>query len=106
MKDFTFVAGNAAQSDKIGVVASEFSLSIGNGIDADGGLSSDWFVSGAGQVATANHGQFVYNTTTKTLSWDANGKAANGVTVLATFSTVTTLTDDSFKVYTSNELWA
>ncbi|MEI9902930.1 MAG: hypothetical protein WDN06_02320 [Asticcacaulis sp.] len=36
-------------------------------------------------TSAAGVGQFVYNSTTHTLSWDANGLTAGGVTDIAVF---------------------
>lgn len=78
----------------IGFNAADYGLSIGNGLNADGKLDAAWFVSGAGAVATAvGHGQFVYNSTTKTLTWDADGAGGAAAVAIATFNSGMTSAD-------------
>jgi hypothetical protein len=60
--------------DKIAVYGSDYRLT-------PGALTADHFV--VGVAATANTGQFVYNTTDHTLSWDADGTGSAAAVTLA-----------------------
>ena len=52
----------------------------------NGALDATFFKSGAGVVAdTASHGQFLYDTTSHDLSWDADGSAGGAAVVIAHF---------------------
>ena len=55
-------------------------------------LVSSGLVSGAGAVATADHAQFVFDNTTKVLSFDADGTGAGGAVEIATLTGVADLT--------------
>lgn len=77
--------------DRLLVYGSMYGLSAGGGI-VDGLLDESYFalISGSTnrQGTVAGHGQFLYNTTTSTLMWDADGAgSAQGVAV-ATFASV------------------
>lgn len=86
-----FVGG----TDKIGLRASAFSLEVGQGLLADGRLDPDWFIGGPKAVSVAaGHGQFVFDSTTRTLSWDADG--AGGLAAVAMAVLNTPLTADDF----------
>jgi Ca2+-binding RTX toxin-like protein len=81
-------------TDRIGVDAADYGLSVGNGLTPEGKLDAAWFVSGAGAVATASgHGQFVFNTTTKTLGWDSDGAGGAAAAPIATFNAAMVLGD-------------
>ncbi|HEX8217569.1 MAG TPA: Calx-beta domain-containing protein, partial [Allosphingosinicella sp.] len=81
-------------TDKIGLEAADFGLSLGNGMTAGGLLDSGWFVSGAGAVANAvGHGQFVFNTTNNQLLWDADGAGGAAATLIATSNAAVILGD-------------
>jgi Ca2+-binding RTX toxin-like protein len=68
---------SSAEGDRLQFQASDFGLSLGHGLNADGTLSADYFaiVSGKTTQATQSHGQFLFNVTSKTLFWDADGNA-------------------------------
>jgi Ca2+-binding RTX toxin-like protein len=51
-----------------------------------GSLSSARFVSGAGAQATGSSGQFLYDTATGKLSWDADGAGAGAAQLIATLT--------------------
>lgn len=79
-----------AAGDKIGIRASDFQLSVGNGILANGLIDPGYFVSVTGknsQGSAIGHGQFVFNTTSKTLMWDGDGAGSLAPVALATFNT-------------------
>ena len=70
-----------AAADRVGINASDYGLSLGNGLVLDGSgtlvLDPAYFatVSGSSTVqgTASGHGQFVFNTTTLKLMWDADG---------------------------------
>ena len=69
-----------AAEDRVGIFAADYGLSEGSGLVDDGTgklvLDASYFVtvSGTSKQGTASgHGQFVYNTTTRALMWDADG---------------------------------
>ena len=81
--------------DMIRISAAGFGLSVGAGLvetqSGSYGLASAYFalISGAGNVqgTASGHGQFLYNTTTNTLLWDADGAGtASAGTALANFN--------------------
>ena len=72
----------STRSDKIQLVASDFGLTVG-------ALATGDFVRGTG--ATAAHGQFLYNATSKTLLWDADGTGSQAPAALVTFTSSGTL---------------
>jgi Ca2+-binding RTX toxin-like protein len=78
-----------AQLDKVGIRGSDYGL-------AAGGLDPSLF--SATGAATAAHGQFVYNSVTKTLYWDADGTGAGAAVVIGTFATSVTLSAADFMV--------
>jgi Ca2+-binding RTX toxin-like protein len=71
-----------AQGDKLAVYGSDYGL-------APGALAVDWFeiLTSASAVGTKAHGEFIYNTATKTLSWDVDGHGAALAIALTTFDT-------------------
>jgi Ca2+-binding RTX toxin-like protein len=76
--------------DKIAIQASGFSALLEAGT-----LPPGWFV--AGPSATAiGHGQFVYNSATKTLSWDVDGLGGAAGVSVAVFSTAVNLNSSDF----------
>jgi hypothetical protein len=114
----TFVFGPAAAAstdtvtdfaaeDWVGILASDFGLRAGSGLVDDGTgklvLDAGYFatVSGASNVqgTASGHGQFVFNTTTRSLMWDADGAAtgASGI-ALATFNAGAVLTAADFAI--------
>ena len=56
-----------------------------------GALAGNRFLASAAGVATTASQRFIYETDTGVLRYDANGSAAGGVTVIATFSGTQTL---------------
>ena len=88
--DFSMAAG-----DRIAIDAAGFGLSAGQGLDGNGALMADWFE--VGTTASKGHAEFVFNTKSKTLYWDADGKAGHEIAV-ATFSNPVDLTHHSFVI--------
>jgi len=77
-----------ASEDKFGLTASDYGLSQGNGLVDNGFgtllLDPTWFATVTGTQGTvAGHGQFLYNTTTVTLTWDPDGSGAAAGIALA-----------------------
>jgi Ca2+-binding RTX toxin-like protein len=87
--DFT-----ALQLDKLGIKGSDYGLTPGTA------LSASMFASNASGTATSGSGvgQFVYNSTTKKLYWDANGSDAGGQVEIANFATVVNLSAGDFVI--------
>jgi Ca2+-binding RTX toxin-like protein len=93
--------------DFLGISANDFGLTLGNGLVDNGSgtlvLDPDYFtiISGSSNVqgTISGHGQFLFNTTTLTLLWDADGAStlSSGVAI-ATFNAGTTLSATSFLV--------
>jgi hypothetical protein len=79
--------------DWVGIFASDYRLSVGAGLKVDGTgrlvLDPAYFatISGSGNVqgTASGHGQFLYNTTTRTLMWDADGAGtgSSGIAIAA-----------------------
>jgi hypothetical protein len=99
-----------AAGDHIGIYASDYGLSLGHGLVADGTgklvLDPNYFVAVAGsasivQGTAAGHGQFVFSTSasTVTLMWDPDGAGPTHGTALATFALGTTLSDTDFSIF-------
>ncbi len=96
-----------AADDFIGISANDFGLALGSGLIDNGSgtlvLDPEYFatISGAANVqgTVSGHGQFLFNTTTLTLLWDADGAgtASSGVAI-ATFNPGTTLSTASFVI--------
>jgi len=81
-----------ATEDKFGITASDYGLSQGNGLVDNGSgtlvLDPAWFATVTGiQGTVAGHGQFLYNTTTRSVMWDADGSGAVAGIALATLQT-------------------
>jgi hypothetical protein len=107
VKDFA-----AADHDHVGIYASDYGLSLGNGLINDGTgklvLDPTYFVAVAGsasivQGTSSGHGQFVFSSTasTLTLMWDPDGAGAVHGTALATFNPGTTLSAADFVVFSA-----
>jgi Ca2+-binding RTX toxin-like protein len=114
----TFVFGQAdatstdrvkdfSAEDFLGISANDFGLTLGNGLVDNGSgtlvLDPDYFatISGSANVqgTVSGHGQFLFNTSTLTLLWDADGAGTNSSGVaIATFNAGTTLSAASFVV--------
>jgi len=108
VKDFS-----ATDHDLVGVYASDYGLSLGNGLVDDGTgklvLDPSYFVAVAGSASTvqgtaSGHGQFVFSSTssTRTLMWDADGAGASHGTALATFNTGVALSAADFFVFNAS----
>lgn len=66
-----------------------------------GALASNRFVSGVIPKATSSDAVFLYNTQTGQLSFDANGNAAGGISVIATFAGLPKLSASDIQIVTS-----
>ena len=86
-----------AAGDHIGIYASDYGLSLGQGLVDDGTgkliLDPTYFAAVAGSASTvqgtsSGHGQFVFSSTasTHTLMWDADGAGPSHGVALATFN--------------------
>jgi hypothetical protein len=94
-----------AAEDWVGIKATDYGLGLGSGLVLDGSgalvLDPAYFatVSGSSLQGTATgHGQFVYNTTTRSLMWDADGAGTSTGIALATFNSGTVLTAADFAI--------
>ncbi|HEX6658448.1 MAG TPA: Calx-beta domain-containing protein [Ilumatobacter sp.] len=87
--------------DWVGITLTDFGLAVGQGLvdNGDGtfALEADYFATGTNGTAW-DHGQFVYNTTTRTLKWDADGAGAGAGVSLATFNSGTVLSASDFLI--------
>jgi Ca2+-binding RTX toxin-like protein len=99
-----------AAEDRVGILASDYGLSAGKGglvNDGTGKLVLDAAYFGTVSDATSvqgtvsGHGQFVYNTTTRALVWDADGAgtASSGI-ALAVFNSGVVLRTGNFAITT------
>ena len=104
VKDFS-----AADQDHIGIYASDYGLSLGQGFVDDGTgrlvLDPAYFAAVTGSASTvqgtsSGHGQFVFSTTssTRTLMWDPDGASPLHGIALATFNTGVALSAADFNV--------
>jgi serralysin len=92
--------------DHVGINAADYGLSLGNGLVLDGSgtlvLDPAYFatVSGSSTVqgTASGHGQFVFNTTTLKLMWDADGAGPSAGITLAAFNSGTSLNAASFAI--------
>jgi hypothetical protein len=98
---FVFGPANAANTvtitdfaaeDKFGITASDYGLSEGSGLVDNGSgtlvLDPAWFATVTGSQGTvAGHGQFLYNTSTRSVMWDPDGSGAATSIALATLQT-------------------
>ena len=92
-----------ASEDKFAVTASDYGLSQGNGlVDNVAGtlvLDPTWFATVTGTQGTVSgHGQFLYNTTTRTLTWDPDGSGAVAGIALAKLQAGAIVTADNFAI--------
>jgi hypothetical protein len=93
-----------AAEDFVGINPTDYLLSLGTGLVLNGQgtevLDSGYFalISGASntQGTAAGHGQFLFNTSTLRLLWDADGAGAASGIALATFNAGTVLGASSF----------
>jgi Ca2+-binding RTX toxin-like protein len=113
---FVFGAADATSTDSvkdfssedfIRVAADNYGLTLGNGlVDSGSGtlvLDPAYFatISGIGnaQGTVSGHGQFLFNTTTLTLMWDADGAGSGAAGIaIATFNVGTVLNASSFTI--------
>jgi serralysin len=96
-----------AAEDKFGITASDYGLSQGNGLVDNGSgtfvLDPTWFATVTGSQGTvAGHGQFLYNTNTRSVMWDADGSGAVAGVALATLQTGAVVTVDNFAISGAN----
>jgi hypothetical protein len=98
-----------ASEDWVGIYASDYGLSLGNGLVDDGTgklvLDPAYFVAVTGSASTvqgtsSGHGQFVFSSTssTRTLMWDADGAGASHGVALATFNSGVILSAADFAI--------
>lgn len=80
--------------DKLGIVASEFGLSEGSGLNG-GVLNAGYFVTGSAATATG-HGQFVFDAVRGELLWDADGVGIGKSVKITQITTSRTLAADQF----------
>lgn len=86
-----FVSG----TDDIAIDAAGFGGNL-----AAGPLAANYFVSGAGAVATENgHGQFLFDTATNQLFWDDDGTDGNAKVLIVNFTSTATLTASDFDLF-------
>ncbi|WP_146592254.1 Calx-beta domain-containing protein [Puniceibacterium confluentis] len=83
--------------DRFGIVASDFGLSEGAGLNG-GVLDTDYFVSGTAATA-AGHGQLIFNSAKSELLWDADGTGAAKVSRVALITTDTPLIASHFTAF-------
>src|SRR4051812_13141226 len=92
-----------AAEDKFGITASDYGLSQGNGLVDNGSgalvLDPAWFATVTGTQGTvAGHGQFLYNTTTRMVMWDADGSGPVTGIALAKLQTGAVVTDGNLEI--------
>jgi hypothetical protein len=92
-----------AAEDKFGITASDYGLSQGNGLVDNGSgtlvLDPTWFATVTGTQGTvAGHGQFLYNTNTRSVMWDADGSGALTGIALANLQTGAVVTAGNFAI--------
>ena len=92
-----------AAEDRFGITASDYGLSQGNGLVDNGSgtlvLDPTWFATVTGTQGTVTgHGQFLYNTTTRSVMWDADGSGAVAGVALATLQTGAVVTANNFAI--------
>jgi serralysin len=78
--DFSKVQGDTIWISHVG---------FGGGLAASGALAPSRFV--VGSAATSSAAEFVFSTSTDTLTWDSNGSAVGGTTAIATLLGVNNL---------------
>ncbi|MFC7663293.1 Ig-like domain-containing protein [Methylorubrum suomiense] len=85
---------NSAAGDKLVFRASDYGLGVGHGVDASGHLNADYFEYGA--AASRSHATFVFNGSSKTLSWDADGAGSQAAVAVAVFTVPTGMAATDF----------
>ena len=92
-----------ASEDKFGITASDYGLSEGSGLVDNGSgtlvLDPAWFATVTGSQGTvAGHGQFLYNTSTRSVMWDPDGSGAATGIALATLQTGAAVSASNFAI--------
>ena len=92
-----------AAEDRFGITASDYGLTQGSGLVDNGSgtlvLDPTWFATVTGTQGTAaGHGQFLYNTTTRSMMWDADGSGPASGIALATLQTGAVVTAANFAI--------
>ena len=87
--------------DKLGIVASEFGLSEGSGLNG-GVLDAGYFVTGSAATAIG-HGQFVFDAAKAELFWDADGVGGIKSVRISQITTSTTLSANQFIAFGAPE---
>src|SRR4051812_15086996 len=92
-----------AAEDKFGITASDYGLSQGSGLVDNGSgalvLDPNWFATVTGTQGTvAGHGQFLYNTTTRSVMWDSDGSGALAGIARATLQTGAVVSAGNFAI--------
>ena len=96
-----------AAEDFVGILAGDYGLALGSGLIDNGSgtlvLDPGYFATITGstnvQGTASGHGQFLFNSTTRTLLWDADGAGSGSAGVaLATFNADAVLSAASFAV--------
>src|SRR3954451_20779297 len=92
-----------AAEDKFGITASDYGLSQGSGLVDNGSgalvLDPTWFATVTGTQGTvAGHGQFLYNTTTRSVMWDPDGSGAVAGIALAKLHTGAVVSAGNFAI--------
>jgi serralysin len=90
---------NTTQDDKIGIVLSGFGIdkhvAFGTGDARDFALH--YFVNGSA-ATESGHGQFLFDSATHQLLWDADGTGSKAATLVASFSNSATLSVNDFDI--------
>jgi hypothetical protein len=92
-----------AAEDKFGITATDYGLSQGSGLVDNGSgalvLDPTWFATVTGTQGTvAGHGQFLYNTNTRSVMWDPDGSGAVAGIALATLQTGAVVNPGNFAI--------
>ena len=92
-----------AAEDRFGITASDYGLSQGRGLVDNGSgvlvLDPAWFATVTGTQGTvAGHGQFLYSSTTSTVTWDPDGSGAVTGTALAKLQQGAVVTASNFAI--------
>jgi serralysin len=77
---------STSQGDKLAIRSADYGLVAGS-------LAADWFevVTTAAGVGTKAHAEFIYNSATRTLSWDQDGAGSAQAVAIATFASAIAL---------------
>ena len=85
-----------AAEDWLGIYAADYGLTEGNGL-AGGALDASYFVNGP-RATAIDHGQFVFNSTSALLMWDADGTGAGAAVPVAAFAAGAVVTANDFRI--------